>query len=84
MNLYRMARGLAYLFAQEEFRDNPPAGYKSDVDHGESSAKLGRRRSNHSWSDVLAKLNSIEPPKDDRPYGETTFNYESHDGRHRC
>lgn len=29
----------------------------------------------------LPKLNSVEPPKDERPFGETTFNYASHDGR---
>ena len=29
----------------------------------------------------LAKLNSVEPPKDERPFGETTFNYAGHDGR---
>lgn len=29
----------------------------------------------------LPKLNNVEPPKDERPSGEVTFNYESHDGR---
>lgn len=29
----------------------------------------------------LPKLNSVEPPKDERPLGEATFNYTSHDGR---
>lgn len=29
----------------------------------------------------LPKLNSVEPPKDERPLGEVTFNYASHDGR---
>lgn len=29
----------------------------------------------------LPKLNSVEPPKDERPLGETTFNYASYDGR---
>ncbi|MFN3970110.1 MAG: hypothetical protein ACK4L4_01880 [Gemmobacter sp.] len=26
-------------------------------------------------------MNEIEPPKDERPFGEAKFNYESHDGR---
>lgn len=29
----------------------------------------------------MPKLNRVEPPKDERPYGEATFNYESYDGR---
>lgn len=29
----------------------------------------------------LPKLNSVEPPKDERPLGEVTFNYASYDGR---
>ncbi len=29
----------------------------------------------------LPKLNNIDPPKDERPFGEATFNYASHDGR---
>lgn len=29
----------------------------------------------------MPKLNSVEPPKDVRPFGEATFNYASHDGR---
>lgn len=29
----------------------------------------------------LPKLNSAEPPKDERSFGEATFNYASHDGR---
>lgn len=29
----------------------------------------------------LPKLNSVEPPKDERSFGEATFNYASHDGR---
>lgn len=29
----------------------------------------------------MPKLNAVEPPKDVRPFGETTFNYTSYDGR---
>lgn len=29
----------------------------------------------------MPKLNSVEPPKDERSFGEVTFNYASHDGR---
>ena len=29
----------------------------------------------------LPKLNSVEPPKDERSFGEVAFNYASHDGR---
>jgi len=29
----------------------------------------------------LPKLNNVEPPKDERSFGEVTFNYASHDGR---
>jgi len=31
--------------------------------------------------DAVPKLNSVEPPKDERQSGEVTFNYASHDGR---
>ncbi|WP_379551114.1 hypothetical protein [Qipengyuania sp. DGS5-3] len=29
----------------------------------------------------MAKLNHVEPPRDERKLGEVTFNYQSHDGR---
>lgn len=39
----------------------------------------------HQWrptnGNAVPKLNSVKPPKDERSFGEATFNYASHDGR---
>ena len=44
---------------------------------------MGARRTGGDFfcRGAVPKLNSVEPPRDVRPFGEATFNYASHDGR---